>query len=222
MSARMKILTGVAGLTALVGLAAPAAAQGYPYGGGYNQGYGYNNNGSGVLGAIVNQVLGYGRYPYGNYGYGQSGYGQNGYGQNGYGQSQSVAVQQCARAAEARLSGYGGSNNGYGGYNNGYGGYNNGYGGYNNGYGGYDNGYGYNNGGYNNGARVVGISRVDRKSYGYRVYGVATDRFGNGSGYRSGYGSPSIRFDCKVEYNGRVRDVNVNRNMSGYRYGYGW
>ena len=215
MSAKFRILTGVAGLTALVGLAAPAAAQGYPYGGGYNQGYGYNNNG-GVLGAIVNQVLGYGRYPYGNYGYGQQGYGQGGYGQGGYGQSQSVAVDQCARAAEARLSGYGGYNSGYGGYNNGYGGYNNGYGGYNNGYG--YNGY---NGG-NGGARVVGISRVDRKSYGYRVYGVATDRYGQGDGYRSGYGSPSIRFDCKVEYNGRIRDVNINRNMAGYRYGYGW
>ena len=219
MSAKFKILTGVAGLTALVGLAAPAAAQGYPYGGGYNQGYnqgyGYNNNGSGVLGAIVNQVLGYGRYPYGNYGYGQNGYGQNGYGQNGYGhngygQSQSLAVQQCARAAESRLSGYGG----------GYGGYNQGYGGYNQGYGGYNQGYGYNGG--NGGARVVGISRVDRKSYGYRVYGVATDRYGQGNGYRSGYGSPSIRFDCKVDYSGRVRDVNVNRNMAGYRYGYGW
>ena len=66
MLATFKILTGVAGLTALVGLAAPAAAQGYPYG--YNQGYGYNNNQGGVLGAIVNNVLGYGRYPYGNYG----------------------------------------------------------------------------------------------------------------------------------------------------------
>ena len=206
MSARMKILTGVAGLTALVGLAAPAAAQGYPYGG-YNQGY---NNGGGVLGAIVGQVLGYGRYPYGNYGYGQQGYGQYGYGQGGYGQSQQIAVEQCARAAESRLSGYGGYNNGYGGYNNGYGGYNNGYNGYNQGY------------GYNNGARVVGISRVDRKSYGYRVYGVATDRYGNGDGYRSGYGSPSIRFDCKVDYSGRIRDVNVNRNMANYRYGYGW
>lgn len=200
MSAKFKILTGVAGLTALVGLAAPAAAQGYPYG--YNQGYGYNNNG-GVLGAIVNQVLGYGRYPYGNYGYGQYGYGQS-----GYGQSQSVAVDQCARAAEARLSGYGGYNNGYG---YGYGGY-----------GGYNQGYGYN--GYNsgNGARVVGISRVDRKSYGYRVYGVATDRYGQGYGYRSGYGAPTVRFNCKVDYNGRIRDVNINRNMVGYRYGYGW
>lgn len=196
MPAKFKMLTGVAGLTALVGLAAPAAAQGYPYG--YNQGYGYSNNG-GVLGAIVNQVLGYGRYPYGNYGYGLG----------GYGRSQSVAVARCARAAEARLNGYGGYNSGYGGYYNGYGGYNNGYG---------YNGYGYN--GY--GARVVGISRVDRKSYGYRVYGVATDRYGQGYGYRGGYGSPTIRFNCKVEYNGRIRDVNINHNMAGYRYGYGW
>ena len=188
MSATVKFLTGAAGLVALVGLAAPAAAQGYPYGyGGYNQGYG--NNG-GVVGAIVNSVLGYGRYPYGNYGYGQNSYGYQG---------QSTAVSQCARAAEARL---GGGYGGYGGYGGGYG--NNGY---NNGYGG-------------GGARVVGISRVDRKSYGYRVYGVATDQYGNN--YRGGYGQPTVRFDCKVEYNGRVRDVNVNRNMANYRYGYGW
>ncbi len=69
---------------------------------------------------------------------------------------------------------------------------------------------------------MAGISRVERKSYGFRVYGVATDRFGQGYGYQSGYGAPTTRFNCKVDYNGRIRDIDINRNMSGYRYGYGW
>lgn len=220
MSVKTKILAGVAGLVAAAGVAAPAAAQYYPG----NPGYGYNNNGGGILGAIVNQVLGYGRYPYGNYGY------NNNNGAYGY-QYQQTAVQQCARAVEARLNGNGYGNGAYGNpYNNGYNGQ---YGGYNNGYGnngqyggyGYNNQYGYNNGynGYaNGGARVVGISRVDRKSYGFRVYGVATDRFGNGAGYNNGYGQPTIKFDCKVEANGYIRDMNVDRDMADYRYGRGW
>ena len=204
MSVKTKILAGAAGLVAAVGVSAPAAAQYYP---GYPS-YGHNNGG--VLGAIVNQILGYGQYPYGNYGYNNGGYGY---------QSKQTAVQQCARTVEARLNGGGYGNYGY---NNGYG-YNGQYGGqygYNSPYG-YNNQYGYN--GYNNaGARVVGISRVDRKSYGFRVYGVATDRFGSGAGYRSGYGQPTIRFDCKVQGNGYIRDVNIDRQMSNYRYGYGW
>ena len=205
MKAVTTFLTGAAGLAAIAAFASPASAQGYPYGYGYpNQGYnqGYNQNG-GVVGAIINGVLGYGQYPYGNYGYGQSG---------PYYQAQSLAVGQCARAAEARLGGggygYGGGYNG--GYNQPYGGrYNQPYGG------GYNQQYGYNNG-YNRG-RVLGISRVDRKSYGYRVYGVATTGMGQYGGNR-----PDVKFDCKVEGNGRIRDVNINRNMSGYRYGYGW
>ncbi|MDQ3077708.1 MAG: hypothetical protein M3Q83_02575 [Pseudomonadota bacterium] len=92
MSALTKILTGAAGLAAAVGFASPAAAQYYP-----NQGYGYNNNG-GVLGAIVNSVIG-----------------GNQYGHRA-GNSQ-YAVAQCARAVEARIGG-----NRYGGY-----GYNQGY-----------------------------------------------------------------------------------------------
>ena len=62
MSALVKVLTGAAGLAAVVGFASPAAAQYYP-------GYGYNNGG-GVVGAIVNSVLGGGQYGYGQYGYG--------------------------------------------------------------------------------------------------------------------------------------------------------
>jgi len=104
MSAKMYLLAGAAGLAALVGVTSPAAAQ-YP---GYGYGYGNTN----TVGGVVGQILGYGRYPYGNYGYNQYG-------------NQSTAIDQCARAVEARLNG----GNGYYGYGNvpyggRYGGYN--------------------------------------------------------------------------------------------------
>ena len=201
MSAKMKYLTGAAGLAALVGVASPAAAQ-YP---GYGYGYGNNN----TVGQIVGQILGYGRYPYGNYGYNQYG-------------NQSTAIDQCARAVEARLNGY----NGYYGYGNvgGYGGrYGNTYGNpYGNQYGN-QYGYGYNQG-YAAGGRVQGITRVDRKSYGLKVYGVASSGYRGYEGYgRSGYGSygygagADLSFNCEVRYDGRIRDINVNRRTAYWR-----
>jgi hypothetical protein len=182
MSLKMKILAGAAGLAAAVGVATPAAAQYYP-----QPGYGYgNNNQGGVLGAIVNQVFGYGQYPYGNYGYNQYG-------------NQSQAINQCARAVESRIGGRAYGNWGY--QNYGYQGYNNGYGG-----------------------RVLGITRVERKSYGLRVYGVASSGYNRYEGYnRQGYGNygysqgADLSFNCKVEYNGRIRDVNVNRRNANWR-----
>lgn len=100
MRAITKIMAGgvvAAGLFA----AAPAAAQYYP---GY-PGYGYGNGG--VIGSIINGVLGGA-----NYGYG-------GYGMNGQ-----AVVNQCAAAVQQRIDrdyGYGGYNP-YGGYGQ-YGGY---------------------------------------------------------------------------------------------------
>src|SRR5688500_11021646 len=107
MSVKTKILAGAAGFAALVGFAAPAAAQYYPqpgygYGGGYG---GYNQN---PIGGIINSILGYGRYPHGNYGYNQYG-------------NQRQAIDQCARAVEARIGGHRGGYYGYG--NTPYGGY---------------------------------------------------------------------------------------------------
>jgi hypothetical protein len=110
MSVLGKLLTGAAGLAAVAGFASPAAAQYYP-------GYGYGNGG-GVVGAIVNSVIGggaYGRPGYG--GYGAYGYGNPGYG--GYATNDRFAVDQCSRAVEARL---GGGYGGYGSYGGGYGG----------------------------------------------------------------------------------------------------
>ena len=195
MSVTTKLLTGAAGLAALAGFATPAAAQ-YP---GYGYGNGYDNN---IVGAIINSVTGYGRYPYGNYGYSQYG---NQYG-NQYGYNQNMAVDQCARAVEARLNG----SNGYYGYGNApYGG-------------GSYNGYGYNQG--YAGGRVQGITRVDRKSYGLKVHGVASSGYTGYNGYgRQGYGNygynagADLSFNCEVRNDGRIRDIDINRRTSSWR-----
>lgn len=190
MSVKTKILAGAAGFAALVGFAAPAAAQYYPGYPGY-PGYGYGNNN--VVGGIINSILGYGRYPYGNYGYNQYG-------------NQSMAIDQCARAVEARLGGHRGGYYGYG--NVPYGGY-----GYNQ--------YGY-GGGY--GGRVQGITRVERKSYGLKVWGVASSGYRGYDGYgRRGYGSygygagADLSWDCEVRYDGRIRDIDVKRRNAYWR-----
>lgn len=85
------------------------------------------------------------------------GYGQYPQGNFGYGQvSQRTVVAQCAAAAEQRLNG-GYRNQGYGGYNGGY----------------QNNGYGYQN--VQGGARVVGITNVERRNNGgLRVSGLAS------------------------------------------------
>jgi hypothetical protein len=159
MSVLVKVLTGAAGLAAAVSFASPAAAQYYP-----NYGYGYNNGG-GVVGAIINGVIGGNQYGYsmGN---------------------DRFAVDQCSRAVEARLGG------GYG------------YGGY-----GYNNGYG--------GGRVVGITRVERRNSGIRVRGIATSG-ARGYGYGYGNGSANLSFSCKVDYRGRIVDLDFNRQNYGY------
>ncbi len=198
MSAKMYLLAGAAGLAALVGVTSPAAAQ-YP---GYGYGYGNTN----TVGGVVGQILGYGRYPYGNYGYNQYG-------------NQSTAIDQCARAVEARLNG----GNGYYGYGNvPYGGRYGGYNGYNQANG-YNQGYGYNNG-YGAGGRVQGITRVDRKSYGLKVFGVASSGYRGYQGYgQRGYGSygyangTDLSFNCSVNYDGRIRDIDINRRTANWR-----
>ena len=182
MLAVSKILTGVAGLALVAVAAAPAAAQSYPYG--------YPQSGN-VVGQVINQVLGGGAY------------GNQAYGQYGQGNSR-VAVDQCARAAMARVSG-----NGYG-YNQGY----------NRAY-----GYGYN--GYNNAgaARVVAITRVEQRSNGLRVRGVIDAGGGYGNqgygygnyGYNNRGNTQQLDFKCTVDYRGYVRDVDLDRRSTYYR-----
>ena len=201
-------LVGTAGLAATLALASPAAAQ---------QPYPYNNQGTGVLGAIVNAVTGnsYNQYPQGAYGYGQYpqgayGYGQYPQGNYGYGQTnQRAAVGMCAAAAEQRISGNYRGQPGYG-YNNGY-------------QQGYANGY---NG---QGARVLGITNVEPRYNGsLKVSGIASSGRGygyNGQGYSNGYNGQNayanqaadLRFNCKVNTLGQVTDVNINRNQVAYR-----
>ena len=206
------ILIGTAGLAATAAFAAPAAAQGYPYG------YPQQQQG-GILGAIINSVTGngYGQYPQGNYGYGQV--------------SQRGAISQCAAAAEQRLNGNYRGQSGYG-YQNGYdnNGYNNGYG--NN---------GYNNGYAQGGGRVLGITNVERRGNGgLKVTGVATSgraygAYGNqgynqgyNNGYNNGYGQggyqaqqqADLRFTCRVNLRGQVSELKIRRNQSAYYRGY--
>ena len=185
MSVLTKMLTGAAGLAAVVGFASPAAAQYYP-----QPGYGYGNQGN-VVGQILQGVLGYGRYPYGNYGYNQV--------------NDRYAVDQCARYIESRLAGNGGYQ--YGGYGNyGYG----------------NQGYGYNN--YGGGGRIQGITRVERKNYGLKVFGVASSGYTRYDGYnRRGYGNygfsagADLKFNCEITRNGQIRDIDIKRRTAYYR-----
>ena len=212
-----KILTGSAGLAMIAGAAAPAAAQNYQYPQ-YGQQYGNQNNG-GVLGAIINNVLGGGRY--GSYGQGND----------------RMAVDQCARAAEARVSG----DSRYGAYGQGQ---------YQGQY-----GQGYNNNRRSN-ARVVAVTQVTRNNNGLRVAGlIDTGHNYGGQGYgNQGYGNQypqqsydprypqqgydqgmdprlggwnnqgyanagqyaELRFNCRVDFRGQVTRLNVERN-TGFR-----
>jgi len=206
MKAVTKILAGATGLAAVVS-AAPAAAQ---YGYGYPQsgyGYGYGNTGGGVIGSILNQILG-----------GRS-----------YGQSERYAVEQCVRAVEHRINTRGFDNEGGR-------------------YGQYGYGYGYNNNYRNyNGARVLSVTQVQRRSNGgIKVIGLATSgngasygQYGYGNPYGGGYGNPygggygnpyggynnyggmvaDARFDCSIDRYGRHTDIDPTRNHAGHNYG---
>ena len=202
------ILIGTAGIAATIAFAAPAAAQGYPYG------YPQQQQG-GVLGAIINSVTGggYGRYPQGNYGYGQV--------------SQRSAISQCAAAAEQRLNG-GYRGQGYGAYN--------GYNGYQNGYGNQGQyGYGQQGGGRvlgitnverrnNGGLKVTGVASSGQS---YGAYGNQGYNQGYNNGYQNGYGQggyaqqqADLRFTCRVNLRGQVSELRISRNQSAYYRGY--
>jgi hypothetical protein len=131
---------------------------------------------------------GYGN-PYGGNVIGQVLNGVLGNGYGNYGANSQVAVNQCAAAVQQRLNG------GYG-----------------------YNGYGNISYGYSNGARVLGISRVEPRSNGeLLVRGVA-----NSGRYAYGYngqGQIDLTWKCKVDYRGFIRDIDINRAQTNYGYG---
>lgn len=184
MTKTTNILIGAAGLAATVALASPAAAQ-------YQNPY---NSQGGVVGQIIGQVLGYGQYPYGNYGYNQRSH-----------NSSRIAVDQCARATEARLNNRA-LNNQYNRWN--------------------PNQNPYSSWAVQGRARVLGIDSVQVRNNGrLKVTGVATSgrRYDSGYGYggyrhNRQYGTPDLRFSCRADRSGRVYDVNINR-MSYYGRG---
>lgn len=202
MTAFKTILAGGVAVAALAG-AAPAAAQSYP---GYGYGYG---GGGGVIGQVINSVIGggYGQSGYNNgyaNGYGQSGYNNgynNSYGQNPYaryGSRGQYAINQCMGAVQQRLTG------GYG--NNAYGG----------GYGGYT---GYQQ---QSGARVLGVSGIERRSNGgLSIRGVANSgrnaAYGYGNGY-NGQGQVDLTFKCRTDARGYVLNVDIRQatRVNGY------
>jgi hypothetical protein len=130
-------------------------------------------------------------YPGQGYGYG-GGYGYNGYGYNG-GINQQAAVNQCAAAAQQRLSG--------GGY----------------GYG----SYGYNNNGYG-GGRVLGISRVEPRSEGgVTVRGVATSGRYGAYGY-NGQGQVDLTWRCRTDYRGYIVSLDIRPAERNYGNNYNY
>ncbi|HXG81321.1 MAG TPA: hypothetical protein VNJ05_05930, partial [Sphingomicrobium sp.] len=83
-------------------------------------------------------------------------------------------------------------------------------------------GYGYNQG--YGGGQVLGITRVERRSYGLKVYGVASSGYRGYDGYgRYGYGNygygngADLSFNCEVRYDGRIRDIDINRRSAYWR-----
>jgi hypothetical protein len=224
------IMAGSTGLALLAGAAAPAAAQ---YG---NQGYG--NPGGNVVGEIINNVLGGGRY--GTYGQGTN----------------RMAVDQCARAAEARVNANPYGNGQYGRYGQ-------------QGYG--SQGYGYPNNDpryaqnvYNQvGARVVAVTNVGNRAGMVQVSGlIDTNNVYSNRGYQGqpgyndprypqqgygdprypqpGYGQPGmdpryggwnnqgyanaattaeLRFNCRVDSRGQITRLKIDNNTQ-YRRAY--
>jgi hypothetical protein len=123
-------------------------------------------------------------------------YGQYPYGNYGYSQygNERYGIDRCARAVERRLGGRTS----------------------------YYQGSRYNR--YRNFGRVEGITRVQRKSYGFKVTGVASSGYGGYDGWnRQGYGTygygagADLRFECKVTTRGQSRDIDIRRRVANWQ-----
>jgi hypothetical protein len=77
-------------------------------------------------------------------------------------------------------------------------------------------GYGYSNYG---GGRVLGVTSVQPRNSGLRVYGVASSGRSMGYGYNN---APDLTFSCKVDYRGRVVDLDFDRRYNSYGYNNGY
>ncbi len=124
-------------------------------------------------------------------------YGRYPYGNYGYNQygNQARMIDSCARAVEGRLNGY--AYNWYGNYN-------------------------YRR--YRPSGRVEGITRIERKDYGLKVWGVASSGYGGYDGWnRPGYGTygynagADLRFECKAYRNGGIRGIEIKRRSYNWR-----
>ena len=198
----MTIFRNVMTVAAVIGLAAPAAAQyqgqvpqpapgqpgygyyppqqGYPQQPGYGQpGYGYNQQ-QGGLAQMIGNLLG-----------------------NRYNVTDRTAIQQCASAAMAQASAQYRPRNGYGQQP-------------------YGNAYGHNGQGYNQGyaapMRVTAITQVERRNNGLRVSGLLDSRagyppYGQAYGYQNqGYATTGdLSFRCNVDYRGAVTNIRIRR-----------
>lgn len=198
MKALKIFLAGGAALAALT-VAAPASAQYYP---GYGSGYGspYGSGYGSPYGSPYGSGYGYGS-PYG-YGSGGGIIGQvlstvigGGVGYNNgqnmnpldrYGPQGRMAINQCMGAVQQRLSASYGAQAGYG--------------------------YGY----AQSGARVLGVSDVDRRSNGgLSVRGVANSGRTMAYGYNGG-GQVDLTFKCKTDASGYIVDIDIEQAASVY------
>jgi hypothetical protein len=182
-----KTMLGTAAALAVMVSAAPATAQRY----GYNS-YGYSQ-----------PAYGYSQQPSYGYGYSQQNYGYSqpyGYAQrygysNGYAMNTSVATQQCTAAVQNRLANRASIGGIIGALL-----------------------------GTNTTGQVVGITRVSPRGNGMTtVRGLASSGryamnsygpYGVGAYGALGYGAQSaadLSFRCDVDYQGYVRDVDINR-----------
>ncbi|GLR48030.1 hypothetical protein [Sphingomonas astaxanthinifaciens] len=194
----MRTLAIIAAAGALTAVASPAAAQYYPqptpqpYPG--QPGYGYPgqiaNPNQGTVAAIIGQLLG----------------GRN------YAASDQQAIAQCATAAQTEVARRYPSRYAQQGYDPRYGqqGYDPRYG---------QQGYGQQT--YAGQARVTAISNVERRNRGLRVTGLIDSGmngygqppYGNAYGYNQNraYAQADLRFNCTVDYSGRISSLKLNR-----------